>query len=76
VFADAFLAAVVAPPQIVPVVGTPHRPPPSVELIVDGTVQHVSPVHEIAAAGAVVLRILATVLAVVVQQMSDQTITS
>jgi len=48
----------------VPIVGTPHHTLLPVEPVVNGTVQHVSPAHEIAAAGAVVLTILATILAV------------
>ncbi|SEO50647.1 Uncharacterized membrane protein YpjA [Halorientalis persicus] len=59
----------------VPIVGTPHHTLLPVEPIVDGTVQHVSPAHEIAAAGAVVLTMLATVLTVVIHQMSGQTST-
>jgi hypothetical protein len=35
---------------------------------VNGTVQHVSPAHEIAAAGAVALTILATVVAVLTRR--------
>jgi uncharacterized membrane protein YpjA len=48
----------------VPIIGTPHHTLLPVEPVVNGTVQHVSPAHEIAAAGAVVLTILATILAV------------
>ena len=48
----------------VPIVGTPHHTLLPVEPVVNGTVQHVSPAHEIAAAGAVVLTVLATILAV------------
>ena len=48
----------------VPIVGTPHHTLLPVEPIVNGTVQHVSPAHEIAAAGAVALTVLATVVAV------------
>jgi hypothetical protein len=40
-----------------------------VEPIVNGTVQHVSPAHEIAAAGAVALTILATILAVATRRV-------
>ena len=47
----------------VPIVGTPHHTLLPVEPIVGGVVQHVSPAHEIAAAGAVVFTLLATVLA-------------
>jgi len=49
----------------VPVVGGPHHTllPPGAEPLVDGTVQHASPAHEVAAAGAVVLTLLATFLA-------------
>jgi uncharacterized membrane protein YpjA len=47
----------------VPIVGTPHHTLLPVEPIVNGSVQHVSPAHDIAAAGAVTLTILATVLA-------------
>ena len=46
----------------VPIVGTPHHTLLPVEPVVNGTVQHVSPAHEIAAAGAVVLTVLATVV--------------
>jgi hypothetical protein len=49
-----------------PIVGTPHHTLLPVEPIVNGTVQHVSPEHEIAAAGAVVLTIVATALAVAI----------
>ena len=52
----------------VPIVGTPHHTLLPVEPVVNGTVQHVSPAHEIAAAGAVVLTILATVLATMIQR--------
>src|SRR6056297_2991356 len=52
----------------VPIVGTPHHTLLPVEPIVNGTVQHVSPAHEIAAAGAVVLTILATVVAVLTRR--------
>ena len=48
----------------VPIVGTPHHTLLPVEPVVNGTVQHVSPAHEIATAGAVVLTVLATILAV------------
>jgi uncharacterized membrane protein YpjA len=48
----------------VPIVGTPHHTLLPVEPVVNGTVQHVSPAHEIAAAGAVVLTILATAVAI------------
>jgi uncharacterized membrane protein YpjA len=47
----------------VPVVGTPHHTLIPAEPIVDGVVQHVSPAHELAAAGAVVLTLTATFLA-------------
>jgi uncharacterized membrane protein YpjA len=53
----------------VPIVWTPYHTLLPVEPIVDGTVQHVSPTHEIAAAGAVALTILATILAVVTQRV-------
>jgi hypothetical protein len=54
----------------VPIVGTPHHTLLPVEPIVNGTVQHVSPAHEIAAVGAVVLTILATVLALRTRQVT------
>jgi uncharacterized membrane protein YpjA len=47
----------------VPIVGTLHHTLLPVEPIMGGVVQHVSPAHEIAAAGAVVFTLLATVLA-------------
>jgi uncharacterized membrane protein YpjA len=47
----------------VPLVGTPHHTLIPAEPIVDGVVQHVSPAHELAAAGAVVLTLTATFLA-------------
>ncbi|MFC6733476.1 DUF1405 domain-containing protein [Haladaptatus sp. DYSN1] len=49
----------------VPIVGNPHHTllPPAVEPIVDGVVTHASPGHEIAAAGAITLTVLATFLA-------------
>jgi uncharacterized membrane protein YpjA len=47
----------------VPLVGTPHHTLVPAEPIVDGVVQHVSPAHELAAAGAVVLTLAATFLA-------------
>lgn len=47
----------------VPIVGTPHHTLIPAEPIVDGVVQHVSPAHEVAAAGAVVLTLAATFLA-------------
>ncbi len=53
----------------VPIVGTPHHTLLPVEPIVNGTVQHVSPAHEIAAAGAIALTILATVLAVATRRV-------
>ena len=40
-----------------------------VEPIVNGTVQHVSPAHEIAAAGAVALTILTTILTVATRRV-------
>ena len=52
----------------VPIVGTPHHTLLPVEPIVNGTVQHVSPEHELAAAGAVTLTIVATVLAVAISR--------
>jgi uncharacterized membrane protein YpjA len=83
VFADAFLATVAPPSQVVsllgsdlgwygfndlvdyfvPIVGTAHHTLLPVEPILGGVVQHVSPAHEIAAAGAVALTFLATALA-------------
>jgi uncharacterized membrane protein YpjA len=53
----------------VPIVGTPHHTLLPVEPIVNGTVQHVSPAHEIAAAGAVALTILAILLAVATRRV-------
>jgi uncharacterized membrane protein YpjA len=53
----------------VPIVGTPHHTLLPVEPIVNGTVQHVSPAHEIAAAGAVALTILATGLAMATRRV-------
>ncbi len=47
----------------VPVVGGPHHTLVPAEPIVDGVVRHVSPAHELAAAGAVVLTLAATFLA-------------
>jgi uncharacterized membrane protein YpjA len=52
----------------VPIVGTPHHTLLPVEPTVNGTVQHVFPAHEIAAAGAVVLTILTTVVAVLTRR--------
>ena len=48
----------------VPVVGTLHHTLLPVEPMVNGTVQRVSPAHEVAVAGAVVLTILATIPAI------------
>jgi uncharacterized membrane protein YpjA len=53
----------------VPIVGTPHHTLLPVEPIVNGTAQHVSPAHEIAAAGAVALTILAVLLAVATRRV-------
>lgn len=47
----------------VPIVRTPHHTLLPVEPVVNGTVQHVSPAHEIAARGAVATTIFATVVA-------------
>jgi uncharacterized membrane protein YpjA len=47
----------------VPIVGTPHHTLIPAEPVVDQAVQHVSPAHELAAAGAVVLTLAATFLA-------------
>ncbi|ELZ96869.1 hypothetical protein C440_03808 [Haloferax mucosum ATCC BAA-1512] len=47
----------------VPIVGTPHHTLIPAEPIVSGVVQHVSPAHDLAAAGAVVLTVTATGLA-------------
>ena len=52
----------------VPIVGTPHHTLLPVEPVVNGTVQHDSPEHEIAAAGAVTLTIVATALAVAISR--------
>jgi len=52
----------------VPIVGTPYHTLLPVEPAVNGTVRHISPAHEIAAAGAVVLTILATIFAVATWQ--------
>jgi hypothetical protein len=41
-----------------------------VEPIVNGTVQHVSPAHEIAAAGAVATTISATVMAMEIRRLN------
>jgi uncharacterized membrane protein YpjA len=46
----------------VPVVGTPHHTLLPGQRIVDGTITHLSPTHELAAAGAVVLTLTATFL--------------
>ncbi len=43
----------------VPIVGTPHHSRLPVEPIVDGTVQHISPAHELAAGGALVATAIA-----------------
>lgn len=56
----------------VPIVGTPHHTLLPVEPIVNGTVQHVSPEHEIAAAGAVTLTIVATALAVSIRRQKGR----
>ncbi|WP_251342581.1 DUF1405 domain-containing protein [Haloplanus halophilus] len=45
-----------------PLVGTPHHTLLPGQRIVDGTITHVSPSHELAAAGAVVLTLTATFL--------------
>jgi uncharacterized membrane protein YpjA len=47
----------------VPVVGTPHHTLIPGQRVVDGAITHVSPQHELAAAGAVVLTLTATFLA-------------
>lgn len=47
----------------VPLVGTPHHTLLPVQRVVAGVPQHVSPGHEVAAAGAVALTLLATFLA-------------
>jgi uncharacterized membrane protein YpjA len=47
----------------VPLVGTPHHTLLPGQRIVDGTITHSSPTHEMAAAGAVVLTLTATFLA-------------
>jgi len=52
----------------VPIIGTPHYTLLPVEPVVNGTVQHISPAHQIAAAGTVVLTILATIFAVATWQ--------
>jgi uncharacterized membrane protein YpjA len=54
----------------VPIVGTPHHTLLPVEPIVNGTVQHVSPAHEIAAAGAVATTISATVMAMEIRRLN------
>jgi len=46
----------------VPLVGSPHHTLLPGQRIVDGTITHLSPTHEIAAAGAVVLTLTATFL--------------
>ena len=58
----------------VPIVGTPHHTLLPVEPVVNGTVQHVSPAHEIAAVGAVVLTVLATILAVATRRAKTKRI--
>jgi uncharacterized membrane protein YpjA len=57
----------------VPIVGTPHHTLLPVEPIVDSTVQHVSPAHEIAAVGAVALTVLATMVAVLTRREKQST---
>jgi uncharacterized membrane protein YpjA len=47
----------------VPVVGTPHHTALPVQPIVNGVIEHVSPAHELVAAGALALTMLATFLA-------------
>lgn len=47
---------------LVPVVGTPHHTLLPGQRIVDGTITHLSPTHEIAASGAVALTLTATFL--------------
>lgn len=47
----------------VPVAGTPHHTLVPAQSVVEGTIRHVSPAHEFAAAGAVVLTVAATFLA-------------
>jgi uncharacterized membrane protein YpjA len=47
----------------VPILGTPHHTLVPAEPIVEGVVRHVSPAHELAAAGAVTLTLAATFLA-------------
>ena len=47
----------------VPVVGTPHHTALPIQPIVNGVIRHVSPAHELAAAGALTLTLLATFLA-------------
>lgn len=47
----------------VPIVGTSHHTAIPVQPVVDGVITHVSPAHELAAAGALTLTLLATFLA-------------
>nr|WP_277543378.1 DUF1405 domain-containing protein [Halomicroarcula sp. FL173] len=51
------------------IVETPHHTLLPVKPIVNGTVQHVSPAHDFAAAGAVALTMLATILAVATRRV-------
>ncbi|MFB6102398.1 MAG: DUF1405 domain-containing protein [Haloplanus sp.] len=46
-----------------PLIGTPHHTLLPGQRIVDGTITHLAPVHDVAAAGAVVLTLTATFLA-------------
>ena len=47
----------------VPVVGTYHHTAIPVQPIVDGVIEHVTPAHQLLAAGALALTLLATFLA-------------
>lgn len=56
----------------VPIVGTPHHTRLPVEPVVNGVVQHVSPAHEVAAAGAITLTILTVLLSVATHQAKQK----
>jgi uncharacterized membrane protein YpjA len=51
----------------VPVIGTPHHTLLPGQRVVDGTITHLSPTHELAAAGAVVLTLTATFLTLAIR---------
>lgn len=54
----------------VPILGTPHHTLLPVEPVVGGVVQHISPGHEIAAAGAVSLTLLASLGAILTHRVT------